>query len=172
LKNKRLTYLLFPLVALIWGYAIYKYLFADYEGQSTAPLVGIAPVSTADASPIARDTFSLLLTYRDPFLGTVAAEPFRPTVSNTNEPRPEVAAANTSSRPATVDDPPIDWGRYQYNGLIQHSGTADLVGILRMGGKAHYVNVGSTVQGTTVLTLSPDSIGLRVADLSKTIGRH
>ncbi len=172
MKNKRLTYLLFPLVALIWGYAIYKYVLADYEGQATAPPTVVTTLEAIDNGPVARDTFSLGRNYRDPFLGTVATAPFRPAMSEAAAPRPDVSTTNATSRPPMVEEPAVDWSRYHYNGLIQHSGTGNLVGILRIGSKAHYVNVGSTVEGTTVLTLTADSIRLRVAELSKTIGRH
>lgn len=171
MKNKRLTYILFPLVALIWGYAIYKYLFADHEQGADAPTTIVSTMDTLPAPPVQLDSFNLITDYRDPFLGTAAQAPLKrmePVAPEHNDGDGQTGAI----RAPKIEPPTVAWDSYRYSGLIQHSGTADLVGILRISGKSHYVNVGSLVQGTTVLALTGDSIRLSSAGETKTIGRH
>jgi hypothetical protein len=169
-----------PIVATIWGYAIYVYLFADHaEGQVTStPAIAALP-----AQPIAStvvDTYSLLLHYPDPFLGTGSPQPLRFS-SDFDLPAAEASPPAAPAKPSSPAPQPAPLvpssllatqGAIRYGGLIQQSGTSNLVGILRIEGKTHFVNVGTLVRGITVTAMTPDSIGLREQDATLTIGRR
>lgn len=169
-----------PIVATIWGYAIYVYLFADHaEGQVTAtPAIAALPDQPLASTVV--DTFSLLLHYSDPFLGTSSPQPLRfssdfnpPTV----EPSPPTAPAKPSlpapqPAPLVANSLLATPGAIRYGGLIQQSGTSNLVGILRIEGKTHFVNVGTLVRGITVTAMTPDSIGLLEQDATLILGRR
>lgn len=169
MKSRRLTYLLFPLVAAIWGYAIYKYFFEPY-GSQHSPQATTRPTPIPEAATLATpDTFSLLENYPDPFL---LGKPEPPRVQPPSPPQHEPKPQAPGPKPQAQQPPPLDWTAYKYNGLIQRTGTTHLVGILRIQGKAHYVHVGDQAQDALILSMDTDSIQLRRGTATKMIGRR
>jgi hypothetical protein len=178
--QKRLTYLLFPVVAAIWGYAIYKYLFENQSDESL-PSTTITSIPTIqDTTQETPETFTLLTNYRDPFntpvMSTAAPNPRirgEVEIKSGSFPRSETPHANhPTPKPAPQAPPTTDWTQYTFNGLIQHSGTAARTGILRINGKAYNVTPGTKAQNAEVLSMTPDSITLKVAEETYTIIRR
>ncbi|HEX8269333.1 MAG TPA: hypothetical protein VF581_05535 [Flavobacterium sp.] len=69
MKNKRSIYILLPAVLLIWGSVLYQF-FSLSDGGSTQLQIS----NDFDDEPHAelkKDTFSINVNYRDPFLGTI-----------------------------------------------------------------------------------------------------
>ncbi len=172
MKEKRLTYFLFPVVAAIWGYAIYKYVFETQQDvlPITAISTNLEPSQPRPIEPM--DTFSLIAQYRDPFLGKSAESPPKqsapqPSVNVTSE-----VTLSKSARPNVALDNLPDWPSYKYNGLIQRSGTENKVGLLQFKNRSYFVNIGNQIGEATVLFMNVDSIGLQVRDERKTLIRR
>ena len=70
MKNKKLTYILVPLVLIVWGLIIYR-IFNTIHNTDDSPLLN-TPIATINGEKnTLLDTFSLQLNYRDPFLGNL-----------------------------------------------------------------------------------------------------
>ncbi|MEM7036794.1 MAG: hypothetical protein AAF570_07440, partial [Bacteroidota bacterium] len=76
MKDKRLKYILFPAVALIWGFAFYKYFIYSEDPKTPAanPITNAAdlPETKSPTKSIVPYIYELIGEYRDPFLGNMA----------------------------------------------------------------------------------------------------
>ncbi len=170
MKDKRLTYILLPIVAAIWGFTIYKYFFESQEELvPTETTISLTAASDHKVA-IVRDSFKLLGDYRDPFLSRIYESKDR---------RKETAATPVMHQPVptkkveTKPSPKTNWSIYKYNGLIQKSGSASTqLGILRIRNKSHFVQTGENIEDLEVLSLSGDSIRLRIGAEEQTIKRY
>ena len=68
MKNKKVTYILIPAVALVWGLIIYKVFYYVKAEPDFSSNVQIMPVKAKKIE--FADTFSLINDYPDPFLDT------------------------------------------------------------------------------------------------------
>ena len=76
MKSKKTLYLLFVVVFLIWGTVFYKLLFSNTkQDHGEVPVLGVEYKMTSKKD-------SLLLNYRDPFLGVVL--PIKTTIQETD----------------------------------------------------------------------------------------
>lgn len=171
MKNKRLTYLLLPIVAAIWGYAIYKYLFTTLEEPETALTTAQKGIDSLVSQPIAYDSFALLENYPDPFRAGNQSFRRSPEPESDYSP-PAQPRTHVASAPKTIAPPTRDLLAFTYCGLVQQTGTARQTGILRAHAKSYFVQPGDQVAGLTVLAVFPDSLRASTADGQFTLKRR
>lgn len=169
MKEKWLTYLLIPVVATIWGFAIYRYFFETPEGIRNVP-DPITHLADDDTNLIAQqDTYQLHGDYRDPFLSRLYVSDDIRQQSSLEAPSKPIT---DSPKPQTPPPPSIDWRIYKYYGLVQQSGTESQLGILNIKGKAHYVKPSDVLGELSVIALAADSIQIQLGKEKQTIKRH
>lgn len=165
MKNKGVTYLLLAAVCLIWGIVIYRLIsgMSDDEtnnfAQPNEKFVDLDSVS---------ETYSLIASYRDPFLG-------KSFVSNANTAPRKIVNVVKNTLPIPVIIPKsviyIDWSFIQYQGLISNKGKAKLIGLIKIKGEDHMVSVNSTINDVKITFLSKDSVGVIFQGQNRMIGR-
>lgn len=158
MKEKQLKYVLMGVVALIWGFVIYKYFFWQPASELAGPVknVDLSPLSEAEQSP---DTFSLRLDYRDPFLSKVyASRSFAPAAV----PAPNSSAA-VAARPQAPPPPVLEpeWKSISYHGLIKESGGDKALGLLRFKNRSYSIQAGDMVEAFEIKAMWKDSVLIR-----------
>ena len=151
-KNKKLTYLLICAVAAVWGIILYKVLFREGEEEyKLAPAANKTAHEPYDQYAVRPDTFSLALSYRDPFLGGQAPAP-----------EPVMAAGNvtapTQNFNMPVIPPPVNWSAIRYSGYITNPMSKRLVSIVEVNGQERMLGEGESFQGMKLLKNKKDSI--------------
>jgi len=160
MKNKKLTYALGVLVAVVWGLILYRVFDAVHSNDDT----GISPAKAAVKQPyddysVPKDTTHLLLNYRDPF-GLVKQ---KDTV--------KVVMVHRNSKGFK---PPLamDWGFIQYSGYIRNPGSKKLVAIMTVNGKNVMMAEGETTDQVKLLKNLRDSIKISFKGKTKFIVMH
>lgn len=131
LKSKRMTYLLLALSIVIWGVAGWK-VYQAFRSPAETPLV------KKEVKIIEKDTVSLLLNYKDPFLGY-----YQETTPATESPSVQDQSAISSIPNKTLD--PIIAPNIQFKGLMRVGNT--LLAILQSESKLVTLKAGEEVDG-------------------------
>lgn len=140
MKSKATTYLLIAVVIIVWGIIGWR-IFSPKDDAAQSPP---APKKTGVAAQAA-DT--LVLNYRDPFLGA-AAQPKKAA----KPPRtPPTAAPKPPPEPAVVHN-------LRYMGRITKNKAA--YGLVEIGGTLNTMKAGETVEGYKLVKLYDDSVRL------------
>lgn len=150
-KNKKLTWFLICAVALVWGVILYRLFFnhteEDYGLKSQAAVLKHEPY---DQYLPKADTFRLVLNYKDPFLGGMAAT--APEPKHTDLP---VQPVNFVPPPAI---PMVDWSVVKYSGYIINPQTKKTVSIVMLNGKERMMAEGERFEGLQLLSNKRDSV--------------
>lgn len=149
-KNKGVTYLLIVAVALVWGIIIYRIFFMDpVEEDSGQFIKSTTKHEPFDQYLVKKDTFTLALNYRDPFLSNVNAPVEIPKTS---------LATQALQIPVKPFVPPPNWEMIRYSGYITNPVTKKLVSILTVNGKEQMVAEGESLEGVRLLKNKKDSV--------------
>ncbi|MDB5014260.1 MAG: hypothetical protein JWQ25_2462 [Daejeonella sp.] len=139
----------------MWGIIFYR-IFAN---ESDEPVFAVAPNQKAKEEPlddyILKDTATLVLNYRDPFLGKASSEP--DTLRNTNSKISEVSAIDQLMR-LPAQPAPINWEIVKYNGYIINPANKKLVAIVAVNNVQRMLEEGQIIGGVKVLKNLKDSI--------------
>lgn len=149
MKSKKTIYLLGLLVAIIWGFIIYR--FIDAMSDDASPLVS-APATLVkeayDDYALPKDTTHLQTGYRDPF-GLV---PFRDTTVRISK-KTDGGISHPINRP-----PAINWIGINYLGYIRNPGSKKLIAIMHINGKEVMMAEGENTEQVRLLKNLRDSI--------------
>ena len=140
MKSKRKTYILLIVVLAIWGILIYKFFsFTSPQDNSvpSGPDITLTPFS---AKP--KDTFSIDVKYRDPFLGKMY---------NPNHP------ANTKKK-VYIPKEPVVWPTIIYKGIVSDNRDKNKVFMLNINGQTFFMNEKSVEQEVTLLSGNRNSV--------------
>ena len=163
MKNKKLMYILLPLVIIIWGAIVYK-IISNYTGGNDTGIVlsdektKVLPVNIAD-------TFSLILNYPDPFLkGEAQVYNYTKTIlpqANYNK-----TTVNTAK---TKENVQVNWPVIVYGGIIKNKGNNKTCSIIKINGVEYLMNVGGTYKDVTLIKVYKDSAIVQYKNIKKTI---
>jgi hypothetical protein len=156
MKNKKLLYVLLPVAALVWGLVIYQ-IVQSLEAPAGGSRPGSGPKVLAEERIVEPDTFSLLLSYRDPFLSN------RPVRSKEQDldiflNRPALSVAQPRPVANQPGPAPIVWPHMEYMGLIENGAKKAKVAMVRVGEAEHLLREGQVVDGVKLAKLLPDSV--------------
>ena len=146
MKNKRVTYLLFLLVATVWGIIIYRVVSAAGGDDTDLPAQISAKKEIYNDYAVAADTSQLLLNYRDPF-GLVKE---RDTVVRPGKSKVRLTPV--------VPKAPIDWNFIQYSGFIRNPSTKKLITLININGRSEMLMEGQQKDNVKLLKNLNDSI--------------
>jgi hypothetical protein len=147
MKNKKLTYFLIFVVALVWGLIIYRIFAAASGDDDIIPVTSGKPAKEVyNDFSIPKDTTKLLLNYRDPF-GLV---PFKDTTKMIPVHQHTIAL----SKPV----PAINWSFIQYSGYIRNPTSKKLIALVIINGKNEMLSEGDTKEQVKLLKNLRDSI--------------
>lgn len=150
LKNKKITYLLIVLVALIWGLIFYK-IYSKFAGKKQVERIlshSVVRVENGEHDSV----FTLSLDYPDPFLKGVV-QSSDATLMRT--------AINTSNIKV------VNWPIIEYRGLLTNSNRNESTGLLRVQSIDHLVKQGKVYAAIKIRTITKDSIFLEYQNESR-----
>jgi hypothetical protein len=156
--NKKLTYVLIPLVAVVWGLIFYK-IYLQINGADDE--IKTYALKQNSLTVVPSDTARLKLNYRDPFLSysfnhvAVRMSGFASSLQNTS----------------VVKTPDFVWPAIKYGGMIVNSKTKRKTGLIDLENSNLLVKEGEEVKGYKVVQLFADSVVIRYAKHKKTFIR-
>ena len=143
MKHKKITYLLLPLVAVIWGIIFYR-IFSAVSPEPILPVGGSILTSKTINTSIP-DTFSIIANYRDPFLGKVV--------------QVKDSASGKVKPPKTEKVViPKQWPSLSYGGIIKNQKSGKQFVLVNINGEGNLMKTGDEVSGIQLLKVYKDSI--------------
>ncbi len=159
MKNKKVTYLLVPVVIAIWLYVFYTLFWnKDKTNIGTVPFTNSARQSKLMQIPL--DTFSISAAYRDPFLD-------RNYVSErtTNIPTHVVKAVPVTIQATTA------WPKIAYFGIIKNQTGNKQLALLQINGKQRRVQLNESIDEIQLITTTKDSVQVKFGKELKYVKR-
>lgn len=135
MKNKKNTYILLAVVLFIWGAVIYQ--FFSFSGEAENTLSDNHEFNVKPLQVKEKDTFSIDVRYRDPFLGKMYVENKTNTVKNS-----DAKASKTK-----VKEEVIDWPNIVYKGIVSDTKDKIKIYMLIISGKTCLMKKGETQEG-------------------------
>ena len=155
MKNKKLIYILLPLVILIWGSIIYKIFYNTSREEELAD--EILPQKNISATSVL-DTFSIIANYRDPFLGNVVYSE-----NNVNEvPKQKVL-------PQPKVEQVVQWPNIVYGGMIKNQQSTKQLALLKINGKENIIKAGEMVGTIELVKIYKDSVEVKMGKVGKVV---
>ncbi len=157
MKNKKLQYILIPVVLVVWGLIIYRVL--DFTKQDTPddPCI-VSTLQPNKNNSSVQDTFSLHANYCDPFLKNVRYTRPRYTKTNqsnkkTEKKKPE---SNIVLRRDIIEN--IRWPDIKYGGIVQNTQSGEKVGLMEIDKQEFLIRKNDSIQKVFIKDLYKDSV--------------
>ncbi|GAA3774422.1 hypothetical protein [Flavobacterium ginsengiterrae] len=131
MKNKKNLYILLPLVLLVWGavlFQVFSFTNSDEILAISNPEFTIKPLKINK-----RETFTINVNYRDPFLGKMY------TAENISKAKITSGASKKIKQPED-----LVWPNIIYKGLIADSKGKNTIYMLIIDSKNYYMKIGDT----------------------------
>ncbi|MCL6220598.1 hypothetical protein [Zunongwangia pacifica] len=143
MKNKKLTYILIPLVLIIWGYLIYK-IVSGLTGGDNEIIVPknqslLALPDTLGSEP--KEIFVLKEVARDPFLNIVYTKPVMSRIKKRFQKK-------------------INWPEIRYLGLVSNESDKKSVGLIEIEGNNFFFEKGDSNQDITLIKIDKNQVVL------------
>lgn len=132
MKNKKTIYILLPVVLLVWGKVVYQFFsFAasDVILENTPIDLNLKPFKLKE-----RDTFSINVNYRDPFLGKIFV----------TELSVDSKIKTTEIKKVSKQEGIIIWPSIIYKGIVSDTKNHIKIYMLIIGGKTCLMKKGET----------------------------
>ncbi|MCB2196751.1 MAG: hypothetical protein KQH79_12890 [Bacteroidetes bacterium] len=162
-NNKKITYILFPLVIIIWGLVIYRIFF---EGKVTPENldVKVKPVINKVEKESKR-TYRLIANYRDPFLSNLNRTVANPEIDN--QETENNRTTNLRRRRTTVSR--VRWPQITYGGFIEDNEKQEITILLNIQDRDYLVKEGDTIEQVFIKSFYKDSLVLVYNEEEKTL---
>lgn len=163
MKNKKLNYILIPLVIIVWGAIIYRIFNTVGNEPLTYTNQGQMQLNSGNDKE-AVDTFRLMLNYRDPFLGKMQ--------NNENPSHGAVAKPVTKKAPAPVvstNTQSVVWPSITYGGMIKNQNANKQFVFVQINGNVNIMKAGDVVNSVELLRITTDSIEVSFQNQKKYI---
>lgn len=149
MKNKKNIYILLPLVLIVWGAVLFQFLsFTNGEEivDTNNPELVLKPLKFNK-----RQSFTIDVNYRDPFLGKMFVE-------NTG-----IKTIGTGKKTAKSKSPKEEliWPTILYKGLISDTKDKTKIFVLIINNKNYYMKVGDTEEDVFLKSGDNEAIYLR-----------
>jgi hypothetical protein len=163
MKNKQMIYVLLPLVLIIWGFIAFK-IIRQVKHKQNPPQDNQA-IQKASSMESVKDTFSLILEYRDPFLHGMLRPP---SISSTNPNNLLSNKTNLSSETKPVVVVP----NTKYFGLVTNSKNKQKLALIKINEKDYIAKEGEVVAEEKISKLFADSMIILYHKTKKTIPKN
>lgn len=156
MKNKKLIYILIPLVMLVWGLIFYKiYLKIKGPADDDIKIYSVGKEIIVDNQV---DTIKLMLYYRDPFLS------YSFHLVSRRTPGFGSSLLNSDKK----KKPDFIWPEIKYDGMIVNSKTKRKTGLINFEKSSLLVQEGDLVKGYKIVKLFADSVIISYSKNKKT----
>ncbi|MBI5541224.1 MAG: hypothetical protein HY951_14255 [Bacteroidia bacterium] len=163
MKNKSVRYILIFLVVLIWGTIAYKFL--TYVNTDEDEILTQNTPKQKNEQNTITDTFQLVASYRDPFLGKSVVT----NVQNTNQSSQRIIKTEKQKEIPKIEKKAISWPKLIYLGIIVNQKSKNQTSILKINGKDFIIHQGNIVSEVEIIKLYNDSVTVKYSEDFKTI---
>lgn len=164
MKNKKSIYVLLPIAVIIWGIIAYK-IITGLNSDNNDNFIEHANLKYENI--IEADTFSLILAYRDPFLGkNIIIQNDVPEYQSNPYPQNKT---NIVQKPEENKPAPVIWPKLAYKGIIQNNKTNNYVSLVIINNQKFLLSEGQELSGIKLLKAYKDSAVFQYSDQIKTL---
>lgn len=162
MKNKKLTYILLPLAALLWGIIIYK--IVSYKTDEPEIYYSGDTKEKQTEKTNEPDTFSLYANYKDPFLYKIPSyKPYKHKKTNNKNIR------KNRQIKRNIEKKVIKWPKIVYGGMIKNQPSDRIIVIVKVNNSEKLMREGEIVDSVQLLKVYRDSIRVKLNNEIKTI---
>ena len=145
MKNKKVVYVLLPIVIIVWGIVFYRiFSVVNPSGAQFTPTSNLSNDLGVENSLV--DTFTIIANYRDPFLGKVISSE-KHIVGN--------ASINIPTKPLVI---PKSWPAINYGGMIKIIKSSQQTALVYINGESKMMKMGDVETEVQLLKIYADSI--------------
>lgn len=162
-NNKKITYLLFPLVIIIWGLVIYRIFFESRVTPENLD-VNVKPL-VSKVEQESKRSYRLIANYRDPFLSNLQSTGVDTEDTDTEE--EHTGSTNLRRRRTTVSR--VRWPQITYGGFIEDDKKQEITILLNIQDRDYLVKEGDTIQQVFIKHFYKDSLVLVYNEEEKTL---
>jgi hypothetical protein len=148
MKNKRVVFILLPIVLIIWGAVIYRIYFAVKQKQ----ILNVKTSMPRIKADLNTEEFVIVANYRDPFL-----------VSEKND-KPKIVVPKSVAK-----SQPLNWPNIKYNGSIKNKISSKQLILLNINSKDRIMKIHQTTDGVMLNKVYKDSVEVLFEKEKKTI---
>ncbi|OFZ01407.1 MAG: hypothetical protein A2491_19650 [Bacteroidetes bacterium RIFOXYC12_FULL_35_7] len=169
MKNKKLRYILLPLVLIVWGLVFYK--VYEYVKEDPLPINEQIKKNSKKTHLNTRDTILLVADYRDPFLGKIIHQI---SFENSNEVTNRIYEKKSSSggekenlkikQENKAITKTNNWPTVIYSGIIINQKNSKKTALLKINNKEKMVSEGEIIDDMKIEKIYPDSLILKLND--------
>jgi len=146
MKSKKAVYILLPIVLILWVIIFYR-IFTSRNSEPGIVLTNNNLSENYVPQQIETDTFNIVASYRDPFLGKTVTK--NPSITKSQIKRKPVKNKPVKS---------IRWPSITYGGMIKNQKSNKLVAIVKINGQDNLIMEGKEFSGVKIQKVFPDSI--------------
>lgn len=166
MKNKRLTYILIPLVLMIWGVIFYK-IYVHISDDEV--LLKEKPTERKMEPAKTRDTFVVKANYRDPFLSGQKRQILAVSGIENGGNGGQVTGGFTRHKDPK---PEIVIPDLKYFGMIVNANKKQKIGLFRLNNKDAIVKEGELFESFKISKLYNDSVKTTFGKIKKTFKKN
>ncbi len=146
MKNKKVIYVLMPIVLVVWGYIGFKIFTYGEDDISIEPIKIDQIITSNQEKP---ETKTLALNYPDPFLkGT--------SYSNLNRNKiPKNTVISTKKLPQ------VKWENITYNGFIKNQNNEKKIALIGVNGRQVLAGISDQLKEFEIISIQQDSVLLK-----------
>ncbi len=165
MKNKKLTYILLPVVIFIWGLIIYRII--DFKKEKNIPIHN-RNITLTDTIKENTSQYRLMVNYSDPFLKhTYIAEKPKEEVQVFEPPKRNIVRQNRQPVRNNIRRN-VRWPEIIYRGMVSDS-SKRIIGLLEIDKKNFLIEKGNVINDINVLNLQEDSLVLIYQNDTQTV---
>lgn len=165
-NNKKLTYILIPVVLIIWGGILFKIM--QYRSSDETSGNSIPSYTENKEIAMEKDSFSLIADYNDPFIKRRYSPPKEK--SSSAESKVVSTRRNRSpQRSPRVNRRRVRWPNIAYGGVIINENNKELTALINLNNTNRLLYEGDVFEDVTLLEIYNDSIIVSYMDEQKTI---
>ncbi len=161
MKNKKLTYILLPLVIIVWGLVVYRMFF---EGRTKPDnLTQIIKPIVKEQTQTKNKTYKLIANYRDPFLDKTASGNIE-----SGEKQNKQTESNTNLRRRRTSVSRVRWPEIEYGGFVEGNKAKQTI-LIKINKRDYLAYKGDTIEQVIVKEFYGDSLIVIYSNEEKTL---
>lgn len=140
-----MTYGLIAVVIAVWGIIFYRIFNSISSEEKPVAFTSFNSTQVEEQDKALTDTFRLIATGRDPFLGNVAKAK-------------TIGLPKRASKKIKVPEVPVDWSFIGYNGIVYNPSAKKKVVFMTIHGREVMMNEGDKADEVTLVKNFGDSV--------------
>lgn len=154
MRNKKLIYILIPLVIIIWGAILFRFMDAFYPDENIE-FTGTKNITNIPVTNYVADSFSLSLNYPDPFTKSIR--------------RTVVAKPVIKKQPEPIKQVIVSPPNVKYNGTVKNQQTGKEIALVNINNNDYLMQNGKIIDGIELTKIFTDSIRVNYQQYTFTI---